>query len=155
MALTGRSGTGMMVMAYQSSTLTNYGWEHYYEYMTLYNFNLYGDPCLTLKAVSSGILGRSQEKAHIVKLSPIGANPLCDETRIAFTLSERSLVSVNIWDVTGRLFRRLKQEICEPGKYAVSWDGKTSNGHGVSPGIYFVVIEAGGDKASTKIVLLR
>ena len=43
---------------------TNYGWDRVYEYMNLYNFNLYGDPALAInRATATAVASRAAGSA--------------------------------------------------------------------------------------------
>jgi flagellar hook assembly protein FlgD len=41
------------------------------------------------------------------------------------------------------------------GEHFVPWDGTDERGNRVASGVYFVSAEAGADRASRKVVLLR
>jgi len=68
---------------------------------------------------------------------------------------QNPVVSMNIYDVTGRLVRTLVNELQEPGYYRVLWDGKDNLDNAVPSGIYFYRIEAGNFTAMKKIVKTR
>jgi hypothetical protein len=63
-------------------------------------------------------------------------------------------VSLNIYDITGRLVETLVDEMQEPGSYKVEWDSRI----GVSPvasGVYFYRIQIGEFTSVKKLVHLR
>ncbi len=68
---------------------------------------------------------------------------------------QNPVVSMNIYDVTGRLVKTLVNETQELGYYQVLWDGKDDLDNAVSSGIYFYRIEAGNFTAMKKIVKTR
>jgi hypothetical protein len=63
-------------------------------------------------------------------------------------------VSLNIYDITGRLVETLVNERQEPGVYQVQWDGRIPES-GVRSGIYFYRLESGDILATKKMILLR
>jgi hypothetical protein len=83
-------------------------------------------------------------------------NPFNPVTVIPFSLEERGLVSINIYDVSGRLVRTLVNEVRDAGIHAdVTWDGRNSTGHPVASGIYFYKLITKNFTQAKKMVLLR
>jgi len=82
-------------------------------------------------------------------------NPFNPSTRISFALPEPSTVKLTIYDVRGRVVRRLSNEHFEAGRHEVPWDGKNDAGDDVSSGIYFYEFEGGGEKHGSKMVLTK
>jgi hypothetical protein len=76
---------------------------------------------------------------------PNAFNP---ETWMPFQLSEVASVTLNIYDVSGKLVRTLELGQKLPGYYldksnAAYWDGRNSNGERMGSGIYFYSLRAG------------
>jgi hypothetical protein len=135
---------------------SNYGWDRVYEYMNLYNFNLYGDPALEVGGATAGIIGgRGGEVGPGLRLGPGRPNPFTSATTLRFALSAAGPVRVCVHDVRGRQVAVLADGGYEAGEYAVTWNGTDEAGESLSPGLYFVALEAGGDRAVRKTVLLK
>lgn len=64
-------------------------------------------------------------------------NPFNPETWIPFRLAEDCRAEIRIYDVNGRLIRRLSLGHLDPGRHQVRWDGRNELGERVSSGIYF------------------
>ncbi len=66
-------------------------------------------------------------------------NPFNPSTTIEFGLpaGASGTVTINIFDVTGRLVRSLLNESRSAGTWRVSWDGVTNTGTRASSGVYF------------------
>jgi flagellar hook assembly protein FlgD len=64
-------------------------------------------------------------------------------------------VKVTIYDVRGRLVRKLVDGEKEPGWYQVHWDGRNDRGQMVGSGVYLYRIEAGEFVSTKKMVLVR
>lgn len=62
---------------------------------------------------------------------------------------------VEIYDVCGRLVKRLVEREQQPGFHSVVWDGRDSSGRLVATGVYFYRVKAGKFKSSKKMVVLR
>ncbi|MBD3180836.1 T9SS type A sorting domain-containing protein, partial [Candidatus Poribacteria bacterium] len=75
-------------------------------------------------------------------------NPFNPETWIPYQLSKPADVTIFIYNVDGRIVKRLKLGYMMPGYYidrsrAAYWDGKNEAGEEVASGIYFYIIDAG------------
>jgi hypothetical protein len=81
-------------------------------------------------------------------------NPFNPETTIPFTLAERSVVTLNVYDILGREVAQLVSGIQEAGLHSVNWNAET-----VSSGIYFYTLEAtAGEntfRSARKLVLMK
>jgi hypothetical protein len=91
----------------------------------------------------------------IVKAFP---NPFNPSTTLNITIPEslsNSLVQLSIFDIQGRLVRRIINNNLPPGNYLYKWDGKNENGVSVSSGVYIANLRVADKISSTKIVLLK
>jgi kumamolisin len=74
--------------------------------------------------------------------------------RIAFTLPQPSDVSIRILTLYGAQVRQLHAS-GNAGRNTVSWDGSDATGRKVGMGVYIVVIDAAGSRATYKIAVLH
>jgi flagellar hook assembly protein FlgD len=58
-------------------------------------------------------------------------------------------------DVGGRRVKRLTSGPLLAGKHTVTWNGRDERGKPAAPGIYFVRVGLGNERAGSKIVLVR
>ena len=90
---------------------------------------------------------------------PPHPNPFNPLTTLAFDVPGETgaarPVTLDIYDVNGRLVRRLVEGAVGTGRQSVHWDGRGNDGHGVGSGIYFARIEIGTFTATQKLTLLR
>jgi hypothetical protein len=82
-------------------------------------------------------------------------NPFNPTTSIAFSLKERSNVTLKIYDVNGALVRELVNESRSAGSYDMKWDGRDASGQQVASGVYFYKLVAGDFRSTKKMVLLK
>ncbi len=82
-------------------------------------------------------------------------NPFNPSTTISFSLRDRGIVSLAVYDVAGRLVRVLIDDVMEAGPRDVTWDGRDNAGRVVASGVYFYRLEAGNFTETKKMVLLR
>ncbi len=82
-------------------------------------------------------------------------NPFNPATTIAFTLPSDGPVSVNLYDMQGRLVRTLVHEDLPAGQYSRHWDGRTDRGGTVASGIYLAQMVSGTTSAVVKLTLMK
>jgi hypothetical protein len=82
-------------------------------------------------------------------------NPFNPSTRIEFYLPARAEVSLDIYDISGRLIIRLVDGVKESGNNSVIWDGSNDKGIPVSSGTYFYKLTVGKESISKKMIVLR
>ncbi len=88
-------------------------------------------------------------------LYPGSPNPFSRSTSVQFCLPRSQPVSVEVYDVQGKLVRTLVDDVAEPGMHRIDWNGETSGGMRAAPGLYFCHMEAGNYRSTKKVVLLR
>ena len=77
-------------------------------------------------------------------------NPFNAETNISFSLAEAGNVSLNVYDITGRLVTTLVDGQMDAGSHVVAWDASN-----VSSGVYFYKLAAGDYSATKSMNLLK
>jgi len=82
-------------------------------------------------------------------------NPFNPATVINFQIPRAGHVSLNVYDVSGRLVRRLVNGHRDAGPHAVEWNGKDDAGLTVASGIYFYKLNADNFVKTRRMVLLR
>ena len=91
-------------------------------------------------------------KVHIRNIP----NPFNPFTTIKYEVtSPGGLVTVDIYDVRGRVVKSLVFERAIAGERSVVWDGRNDADREVSSGVYFSVLRAGAQKAVARMVLLK
>nr|MBC8368068.1 ASPIC/UnbV domain-containing protein [bacterium] len=83
-------------------------------------------------------------------------NPFNPSTEIRFQLPQANSVKASIYDLNGRLVRRLLEDIfLSAGEHSFRWDGRDDGGRVLASGVYLLRFEAGGRKYGRKLVLLK
>lgn len=80
-------------------------------------------------------------------------NPFSGSTVISFSLSEQMPVTLEIFDISGRLVDTLINETMQAGNNMVTWGGNVANQ--VPSGIYICRLVAGSASYTTRVVHLR
>jgi hypothetical protein len=83
-------------------------------------------------------------------------NPFNPSTTIKYYLPGDDQVTLDIYDLTGRLVSRLiNREFQSKGMHSAEWRGFDDRGQSVSSGVYFYRLHAGKETISRKMVLLK
>lgn len=83
-------------------------------------------------------------------------NPFNPTTTIRFDVpGHGARVTLDIYDVGGRLVRRLVDGFRPGGTHAVTWDGTNRRGRRVASGVYFYRMSAAGFTATRKMVVVQ
>lgn len=81
-------------------------------------------------------------------------NPFTRTVEVAFTLTERTAVRAEIFDVTGKRVRVIAEGMMAPGQHESRWDGRDRSGRTVAPGLYYLRVHAGTKSEVRKLVRL-
>ena len=95
-----------------------------------------------------------KETACAFGFAPI-ANPVCGRSSIAYNTSIPGRVSLKVYDSAGRLVRTLVDGVEPAGAKTIFWDAKDDNYRAVANGIYFFKLDAEGQTATHKLVLVK
>jgi lysyl endopeptidase len=82
-------------------------------------------------------------------------NPFNPLTRVEFALETAGPVSLDVYDMQGRLVRRLVAAEMAAGPQSVVWDGLDGAGRKVGSGVYLARLQANGTMAEHKMVMLK
>ena len=77
-------------------------------------------------------------------------------TEVVFTLGHAGLVSVEVFDVLGRVARVIAHEApFAAGRSSVAWDGRLADGRAAGTGVYFVQVRTDGGRWTRPVVVRR
>ena len=88
-------------------------------------------------------------------LNSILPNPGPGSTRIAYSIPKTGPVTFSMYDCSGKLVAEVFDGEKKPGFHHLDWTGTDSRGNRVGTGVYFITMNAGGFKATSKIVVVR
>jgi len=91
-----------------------------------------------------------------VELGPMVPNPASGGMWVTFAVpAGATRVDLSIHDVAGRLIRRLVEGRANPGLHRRLWDGRDAAGRLVPSGVYFCRLDAGSDRLTRRIAIVR
>ncbi len=82
-------------------------------------------------------------------------NPFRHSTTIRFDLPREGTAVLGIYDVAGRLVRRLLEARLPAGSHLAVWDGTDSNGQRLPSGVYFSRLKVGDELRERSLVLVE
>jgi hypothetical protein len=82
-------------------------------------------------------------------------NPFNPKTRIQFSMKEKGLVTLKVYNVAGQLVRTLVNEVRDAGPHEILWHGDNDRGSSVASGVYFYKMDTKQFSQTKKMVLLR
>ncbi|MDZ7261066.1 MAG: T9SS type A sorting domain-containing protein, partial [candidate division KSB1 bacterium] len=82
-------------------------------------------------------------------------NPFNPATEIRYSISIKSPVVIKIVNTLGQTIYTFNEGVKEPGSYSVHWDGCDDSGVLVAGGIYYYLLQAGNEKKTGKMTLVR
>jgi len=77
-------------------------------------------------------------------------NPFNPTTKISYELSNKELVILKVYDILGKEVNILVNEVKEPGKYSIDFDGSN-----LSTGVYFYTLITGNNIITKKMFLMK
>jgi hypothetical protein len=90
-----------------------------------------------------------------IKLEQNYPNPFNPETTITFYLDKKENIEIIIYDINGKLIRKLTPQNISVGKNFIKWDGKNDDMKIVPSGTYFYTIKTNNKQYSKKMILLH
>ncbi|RPI00645.1 MAG: T9SS C-terminal target domain-containing protein [Calditrichaeota bacterium] len=108
-----------------------------------------------IQVTITGVAAPRPALPQSVDLFPAFPNPFNPQTTIEYQLPAARSVSLTVYDMRGRLVRRLVQAEQQPGIYAVVWDGRDDSGMKQSSGLYLFHFKADDFQKTHKVMLVE
>jgi hypothetical protein len=89
------------------------------------------------------------------KLNQNYPNPFNPSTTITYSLNKAGNISIDVYDISGRLITNLFSGYKSAGESQIIWNGLDAKGSRVASGAYFYQINYNGKKSSKKMMLLK
>jgi len=88
-------------------------------------------------------------------LSAPRPNPSAGATQLECSLPAAAETDVAVFDAAGRRVRTLAHARFGAGVHAIAWDGRDAAGRAVTPGLYWVRVDAGGQSVTRRLVRIE
>ena len=110
-------------------------------------------------SIGSAIVTTESYEVTDFKLAQNYPNPFNPTTTIQYNVADEGLVSLKVYDITGRLVKTLvDNQFKTPGNtagYTVTWNGLDDHGQKVSAGLYIYRLQSGTMSMTNKMILLK
>jgi hypothetical protein len=91
-----------------------------------------------------------------IEIGKVYPNPFNSSINIEFSITgESQRIDLSIFDIEGKLIRRLRSGISNPGNYAIKWDALDNSGAEISSGVYFIRLLSSRTDRARKVTYLR
>ncbi|MFH1690483.1 MAG: putative Ig domain-containing protein [Candidatus Eisenbacteria bacterium] len=112
---------------------------------------------LMFRAIVSGDEIGVPETEESGRLCLMGSypNPTSSGVHIAFRIPESCSVVLRVFDASGREVAHPLDKVLAGGVHHIRWDGRSAENRSVASGVYFYELEAGGDLARGRILVVR
>jgi len=97
----------------------------------------------------------SNDSPFVTRLVGNSPNPFNPQTHIIFELAKPAKVQLEVFDLRGRLVRRLADQSFGSGRHNVLWDGRNESGGGTASGLYFYRLTTDDERETKKMLLVR
>ncbi len=82
-------------------------------------------------------------------------NPFNPSTSISFQIPLKETVCLEVYNVSGRLVKTLKNGEMQPGFHTLTWNGSNDQGLAVSSGVYFYTLKTDSFISTKRMVMLK
>jgi hypothetical protein len=82
-------------------------------------------------------------------------NPFNPSTTLEYEIPKSGLVEINIFNIQGRLVKRLENSVRPAGIQKIMWNGQDNNGAKVASGVYFCQVKFEGNAFTKKLLLIK
>jgi len=103
--------------------------------------------------VDAPALGESLPR--ILALSQNRPNPFRPSTNVTYALPTAREVALKVYNVSGQVVRVLESGPRPAGTHSVTWDGRDESGRRVAAGTYFYRLDAGAERLTRKMTVLK
>jgi len=103
------------------------------------------------------VTGVEQPLASEKTIAELGGspNPFNPVTTVHFTLTRTASVRLTVHDIAGRQVRTLTDSRRIAGSHTVAWDGCGQDGRPLGSGVYFLLLDADGERETAKVSLVK
>jgi hypothetical protein len=88
----------------------------------------------------------------IVRTAP---NPFNPNVRITYRVGRETDVALRVYDVNGRMVRKLVEDVLPAGEHTVVFDGRNGGGQALASGVYFLWMETPDFAQVRQLTLLK
>lgn len=115
----------------------------------------YKKSCADADAIAADVYSQSIQENLVEKALTAYPNPFSTSTTISFTLLQSQKVSIQIFDIEGRLIKTLANEQMATGVHQITWNATNESGGVIANGMYYLKINSGRYAETKKISVVK
>ena len=89
---------------------------------------------------------------HLERSHP---NPFAERTTLAYNMPTTTQMTLEVFDLSGRLVRTLFDGSQTAGTHSVVWDGRNQHGEQVGSGVYYYQLRTPGESDTKQVILMK
>lgn len=103
------------------------------------------------------ITNNIQSRGNLVseKSFAVYPNPFSNSTTVSFSLQQQQKVSIQVFDLEGRLIKTLVNEQMPAGVHQITWNATNESGSMIANGIYYLKLNAGNYSETKKLSVIK
>ena len=110
---------------------------------------------IAVKALGGPEAAAGPAPTRFASLEKVSPNPFNPSVVLTYSLPKRGLVSLDVFDVNGRLVRRLVSGEMPEGIHTATWNAEDESGARMSSGVYFARFRFEGVAETRKMLLIK
>lgn len=107
------------------------------------------------KDSSTGSIRKNEIDSPLMKILQVYPNPFSNSTTIAFSMSGNSQVNIDIYNILGKLVKKLANNYFNEGEHTLIWEGRSEMDIQMPEGIYLIKFQTMDCVQTKQIILLR
>ncbi len=123
-------------------------------WVTSYLAHMGLDPWIALTSVPPGPVAPESGARAVLRVSA-SPNPFSAATILRFAMPRAGRATLDVFDIEGRIVRRLVDGSLDAREHDVRWDGRDAAGRATAPGVYVLRLVTPDGSAAAKTVRLR
>jgi hypothetical protein len=106
-------------------------------------------------SLATGMKESERSSDSFYNLFPSDPNPFSQVAQIDYQLPKKGSIELSVYNILGAKVRTLVDEVKEPGRYNLYWDGRDDLGRALPAGVYFYRLKADGFDKIQKVVMVH
>ena len=103
----------------------------------------------------TGVVEKNEAQPATFQLSQNYPNPFNPSTFIEFSLFKDEFVTLDVFDISGRVVKRLVNRNLKSGPHKFTWNGLDNSDQVVSAGLYLATLTTESEKLSIKMLFVK
>ncbi|MFP4458516.1 MAG: T9SS type A sorting domain-containing protein [Candidatus Zixiibacteriota bacterium] len=116
------------------------------------DIELTGEPTIDIGKITNDVTIEKPMEFSLLENNP---NPFNASTKISFAIAEDCKTELSIYDIDGKLVKKLVDNELAAGEYNIRWNGLDERNNTVPTGVYFYKLQAGNYSNTKRMMLIK